>query len=332
MAFGSIRSFNKQINYMPVNSKKNRRQFLRNTTLATLGLGVLPKLSSGRTSQKPSQSEVLNCDKTTLDYYGEGPFYTANPPVLQNNQLADPNEPGTRLILSGRVFNLDCNEWLPDTAIDIWHANDAGAYDNSGFNLRGKVTTNSQGIYIFETIKPGKYLNGSQFRPSHIHFKITPPGFNTLITQLYFEGDTDIPADAAASISSGTYDATHRIIPITLNGNGVYEGTWDIIINGDGITGTHDIHLDKGILYKISPNPFSSRVEIQYGVFRKAKVSLVVFNLEGQLVATLEEQELQPEKYTAVWEPEASLPNGYYFIALKINDLQVHYLKTMRLH
>ena len=36
-----------------------------------------------------------------------------------------------------------------NTEIDIWHANDAGEYDNIGYNLRGKTITNSQGFYVF---------------------------------------------------------------------------------------------------------------------------------------------------------------------------------------
>ena len=78
------------------------------------------------------------------------------------------------------------------------------------------------------------YLNGSTFRPSHIHFKITPPGFNTLITQLYFQGDPYLSTDAAASITSGSFDATNRIIPLVTNSNGDLEGTWDIVIDGNG--------------------------------------------------------------------------------------------------
>ena len=250
---------------------------------------------------------------------------------MSNNQLASSTESGTRVIISGVVQSLDCTSVIPDTLIDVWHANEAGEYDNTGFNLRGVTQSNSQGFYLFETILPGKYLNGALYRPSHIHFKITPPSFPTIVTQLYFDGDTDIPADAAASITSGSFDATNRIIPITLNGQGIYEGTWDIVVDGNGTIGMADIHLDKGIIYSVSPNPFNDEVEINYGVFESNKVSIQIFDITGSLVAILDERNLKPEKYIAIWKPESSIPSGVYFVALKLNDLQVYYQKIIKL-
>ena len=205
-----------------------------------------------------------------------------------------------------------------------------GFYDNTGYNLRGKTTSNSQGFYIFETIKPGLYLNGSNYRPSHIHFKITPPGFSTLITQLYFQGDPYIPTDAA-SVNSGSFDATHRIIPLVTNINGDLEGTWDIIINGNGIpVGTNNIYLEKGMIYSANPNPFIDNIEINYGVFTKSKVIISVYNIHGEIVATLSEKVLEPGKYSVSWNPHENLPKGHYFISILINQLQVHYVKVIR--
>ncbi|HNS13187.1 MAG TPA: T9SS type A sorting domain-containing protein [Bacteroidia bacterium] len=308
-------------------SSNSRRQFLRNTGLATLSIGILPgfaKSAIGSTSKNSA-----TCNPTTLDFYGQGPFYLSNAPVISNNQLASQTEPGTRLIISGIIQTLDCSAAIPNTLLDVWHANDAGAYDNVGYNLRGMTYSNAQGYYLFETILPGKYLNGSSYRPRHLHFKITPPGFPTIITQLYFQGDSDIPGDAAASIMSGTYDATNRIIPITLN-QGKYEGTWDIAIDGNGTVGIADIHLDKGLIYTVSPNPFSDEVEISYGVFQASKVRIQIFDMRGSLVAILNEQNLEPQKYKAVWKPDSGLAKGIYFVALKLNDLQVHYLKVVK--
>ena len=307
-----------------MSSSNSRRQFLRNTAITALTVGLFSK------AEKAAAAGAQSCPPTTLDLYGQGPFYTAGAPDILNNELAAQNEAGTRLILSGAVRTLDCSLYIANAHIDVWHANDAGAYDNSGFNLRGVTYSNAQGFYLFETVLPGKYLNGSQYRPRHIHFRITPPGFPMLITQLYFEGDTSIPADAAASVTSGTYDATARIIPLIMNQQGKFEGTWDIIIDGTGTTAVADIYSDKGMIYSVSPNPFTDVVQIHYGVFRKANISLSVFDIRGAQVAVLDERQLQPQKYYATWKPEPSLAKGTYFIVLKVNDLQVHYTKVLK--
>ena len=313
---------------MKKKKKDNRRQFLKNTSLSLLSVVAFPTIvkSANSPASLSKKDSTSTCNQSTEDLYGQGPFYTSNAPIIQNNHLADMNEAGTRIIISGQVYNLECSEVIPNTEIDIWHANDAGEYDNLGYNLRGKTTTNSQGFYIFESIKPGFYLNGSTFRPSHIHFKITPPGFNTLITQLYFQGDPYIATDAAASITSGSFDATNRIISLTQNSNGDLEGTWDIIINGNGVpVATRDIHLDKGIIYNATPNPFSNYLEINYGVFQKSKVALSVYDVNGQRVATIDEKVLEPEKYSVSWNPNSNLPKGYYFIVYSLYTRQYYH-------
>jgi catechol 1,2-dioxygenase len=38
-------------------------------------------------------------------------------------------------------------------------------------------------------VVPGRYLNGREYRPAHIHIKVAAPGFAPLTTQLYFPGD-----------------------------------------------------------------------------------------------------------------------------------------------
>ena len=309
-------------------TNNSRRQFLRNSALASISLGLLNTQSKAST-RMPLQV-VGACNPTTLDYYGQGPFYTADAPDIIDNLLAGLAEPGTRLVISGRVQTLDCTATIANTIIDIWHANAAGAYDNTGFNLRGKTVSNAEGFYIFETVLPGKYLNGASYRPSHIHFKITPPGFATLTTQLYFEGDTDIPGDAAASITTGTFDATNRIIPLIENGAGKLEGTWDIAINGDGEVGIADLHTDKGLIYSASPNPFTNQIAVHYGVFQSAQVKLNVINLQGNVIATLVDAKMAPGKFQTTWAPAQPIPDGHYFLTLQINDLQVHYVKIVK--
>jgi len=307
----------------------NRRQFLRNSALAAASIGATPVILAN--SKLKNSDDFVGCIPTTQDFYGEGPFYTDNPPLLDNGILADNAEPGIKLTISGRVQNQDCSLFLPNTVVDVWHANEAGQYDNVGFNLRGQVLTNSEGFYMFETIKPGKYLNGGSFRPSHIHFKITPPEASTLTTQLYFFGDEDIPGDPAASLVSGEFNASNRIINLFDDGNGGLEGIFDIVLNADIADSIESIHIDKGIIYDTFPNPFSEKLTIKYGVYRNAKVKLEILDLKGNQVASVAEEQLSPEKYEAQWTPDSSIPDGHYFVILKINDLQVSYKKVQKI-
>lgn len=308
-------------------NKNNRRNFLKNTALTTVGLSSIATVAKGNIQQ----DNTTNCAPTTLDYYGEGPFYLDNPPTLIDNKLLRGDENGDPIIISGRVLDLSCNKYIPNAKIDIWHANPNGDYDTGSFNYRGVTYSNEQGFYLFETLKPGKYLNGNKYRPSHIHFKITAQGFETLTTQLYFKGDEDISTDVAASITSGNFDASQRIISLQKNMADQLEGTWDVVINGEGLpVGIADLHINRGMIYELLPTPFSKILTIKYGVFKKSKVAISVYNLLGEQISNLESSTMFPGKYEAYWEAPDALPQGHYFVTLSINDLQVHYLKALK--
>ena len=113
---------------------------------------------------------------------------------------------GQRIIVHGRVLD-SAGKPIPDTLIEVWQANAGGRYRHKNdrylapldpnFGGVGRALTDSEGRYIFRTIKPGPYpwRNGpNDWRPAHIHFSISGPSISTrLITQLYFEGDPLIP-------------------------------------------------------------------------------------------------------------------------------------------
>ena len=112
----------------------------------------------------------------------EGPFYKAGAP--QRASLYDPKSKAEKLVLSGVVRGTDCQP-LANLALDFWHADDRGEYDNAGYRYRGLVRTDAQGRYRLETNLPPPYMG----RPRHIHVKLQPPGGKVLTTQLYFPGE-----------------------------------------------------------------------------------------------------------------------------------------------
>ena len=120
-----------------------------------------------------------------------GPYYTADAPV--KTTLVENGMPGTALVVEGYVLGLGntgktCTA-LAGAEVDVWHANDAGDYDNAGFTLRGVFISDASGKFRVETILPGRYLDGAEYRPRHIHVRVRAAGRTELITQLYFEGD-----------------------------------------------------------------------------------------------------------------------------------------------
>jgi protocatechuate 3,4-dioxygenase beta subunit len=141
----------------------------------------------------PDAGPTPSCEETEDNI--EGPFYRAGAP--ERDDLTEPDMDGTMLELRGTVRTTDgqtCSAGVAGAVLDFWQADYRGedvpaVYDNAGFRLRGKVTTDANGSFRLITIIPGRYLNGAEFRPAHIHVKVTVPGKPVLTTQLYFAGD-----------------------------------------------------------------------------------------------------------------------------------------------
>src|SRR6185295_19057242 len=155
-----------------------------------------------------------NCQLTESDI--RGPYYRFGAPF--QTKLAGPDEPGERLVISGKVYTSDCRSPLPNALGEVWQANQAGQYDTDkpgdftervDFHLRGMMLTDQQGNYEFETIMPGRYpvppnLPGLEkyaglTRPAHIHFRVSESLHIPLTTQLYFKDDPNIAKDPWAS-------------------------------------------------------------------------------------------------------------------------------------
>lgn len=126
-----------------------------------------------------------------------GPFYREKAPYRA--KVTPPLEPGTVLLVRGKVWALDTRKPLAGALLDVWQANATGRYDNDDprnppkegvFLNRARLVAGEEGAYEFETIHPGRYRIGRDvWRPSHIHYLVRHPGYRTLVTQLYFRGD-----------------------------------------------------------------------------------------------------------------------------------------------
>jgi len=71
-------------------------------------------------------------------------------------------------------------------------------------------------------------------------------------------------------------------------------------------------------LWQNRPNPFTGRTTIRYALPVGARVSLEVFNVKGERVATLVDEDKGPGEYNVGFGPgarggSARLPSGIYF-------------------
>ena len=155
---------------------------------------------------------------------------------------------GQRIIVTGRLLD-DRGTPVPNTLLEIWQANAAGRYLHKrdqwpgpldpNFLGMGRCLTNEEGIYRFQTIRPGAYPwknHPNAWRPAHIHFSIFGPAMvSRLVTQMYFPDDPLHKLDPIMN-AVPTEEARKRLI--ALYDHNVTEPEWalgyrwDIVVRG----------------------------------------------------------------------------------------------------
>ena len=168
----------------------------------------------GPDTDTASESCTLTADNI------QGPFYISSSPVRTELDLY--GHQGESLTLSGMLLDTSC-EPIVGGVIEVWHARPDGTYDNASDEMeyRGQFASGADGSWSFHTLMPGKYLNGSDYRPAHIHVKVWVGGKEVLTTQLYFEGDTHLASDPWA---------LPELAVALLNVDGDLSGVFDIVV------------------------------------------------------------------------------------------------------
>ncbi|MFH7566208.1 catechol 1,2-dioxygenase [Oceanimonas smirnovii] len=138
----------------------------------------------------------------------EGPLYVAGAPVSEGfARMDDGTQDGETMILTGVVTD-ENGKPLPNTLVEIWHADLKGGYSyfdksQSEYNLRRSILTDAEGRYTAQSIIPSGYgcppegstqallnqLGRHGRRPAHIHYFVSQPGYKHLTTQINLAGD-----------------------------------------------------------------------------------------------------------------------------------------------
>ncbi len=173
----------------------------------TLGLSMLVDAINHRKTGSATESTVL------------GPFHVAHAPLREMGADISLDGKGEPLFMSGRILNT-AGQPIEGAVLDIWHSNVEGFYDvqqpdlQPGFNLRGRFTTGADGRYWFRSTRPefypipydgtvGKMLEKMKrhpYRPAHIHFIVSAPGYASVTTHVFPRGAKYLESDAVFGV------------------------------------------------------------------------------------------------------------------------------------
>lgn len=138
------------------------------------------------------------------------------------------DEPGTRLIVSGRVFDHTGTRGVPGVTLYAYHTDakgDYGAIIPGQSRLKGTVVTDSEGRFEWRTIRPMPYPGGGN--PAHIHIKATGGGYREQwVDELWFSDDPYLTAQQKKeSTAKGMFNP---IVTTKRDERGVLHATFNI--------------------------------------------------------------------------------------------------------
>ncbi|MCE7065288.1 hypothetical protein [Dyadobacter sp. CY326] len=232
-----------------------RRTFIEGLGMFAVGTGAFGSISW-------REGRFFGDSPTTTDIFG--PWYRPGAPLRKN--LNPTGFKGEILRLSATIFKEDGKTPMNKCLIEIWQCNADGLYDitSDEFVYRASQQVKTNGRYSFVTAIPVAYpseADPTQYRPAHIHMRISADGQQDLITQLYFKGDPNLPTDP----STKSPLTINRILPINKINATESELRFDVILSKEYLP-------SDTIFQKVS------------GVYKVSDSSMIEFYREGDLL------------------------------------------------
>ena len=160
--------------------RPSRRAVVRGAlAFGGVGMSGAKALTQAALAQELPLTPQCGAEGTATPAQTEGPFFRAGSPGRAD--LVEPGSKAHQIELTGFVLTRGCNP-VARAVVDMWHADERGAYDNKGYRYRGRVYTDEKGRYRIRTIVPALYPG----RTRHYHVNVAAGGKLLLTTQLYF--------------------------------------------------------------------------------------------------------------------------------------------------
>lgn len=182
----------------------DRKEFIKRGFLSALGTSfILPMVGACKSGTVDPVSETdtaagsaTSGSCTTTATETAGPFPTKTPGSLVMTDITS-DRSGTKLTVKITIRNKNNScAALANAIVDIWHCDAGGNYSEYGGSgmqptnytsvhfLRGRQTTDANGLVTFSSIYPGWYAG----RAPHIHVHVYgSSGTSLLVTQIAFD-------------------------------------------------------------------------------------------------------------------------------------------------
>ena len=227
----------------------NRSEFILLSDV--LGLSMLTVMLNDKLPKGATPHTVL------------GPFYVDDSPELPEGGDMSEGVEGEPCYITGHVRNLK-GEPIVGAKLDMWQADEEGTYevqltDHEGPYLRGIYHSGADGRYLVKTIAPLGYaipMDGpvgdlirktdiSYFRPAHIHFIMTAPGYQKIITHLFKRGTEYLENDVVYGVKQELITDFKKNPPgVTPSGEVSKTPFWtidyDFVLAPEGVTATKE--------------------------------------------------------------------------------------------
>jgi len=174
----------------------------------TLGLSTLVTAMN--------HSKPQGCTEATVF----GPFHVEGSPHYEHGADIANGAKGELCFVRGQVRALDGTP-VAGAEIQVWQADADGYYDVQYANLdqhraRGTLFSGADGGFHFRSILAEAYpiphdgpvgqmlerLGRHPWRPAHLHFMISAPGYERLVTHVFRDGDKYLDSDAVFGVRS----------------------------------------------------------------------------------------------------------------------------------
>jgi hydroxyquinol 1,2-dioxygenase len=172
----------------------------------TLGASMLVDAINHRSAEASTETTVL------------GPFFVQDAPECDSGADISGAIQGEPLLISGSVCGGDGRPLAG--AIVIWHSDSDGYYDVQQLDaigdlaMRGRFRTDADGRFHCWSIKPAAYpvphdgpvgqmlqaQGRHPWRPAHVHFMISAPHHEKLVTHIFASGDQYLDSDVVFGV------------------------------------------------------------------------------------------------------------------------------------